>query len=475
MAKVAIIFNFGSEYRQLVSSGFTDLLRGAGHSIEVMSRHKPSDFWIQTDFADRWRVIPEFPLGRISSFIVATMEKLYARKLQGKGLKGWDYGRLSKASLKERISNGIQKSIAELAYRFEPIEIFLNGLSRQILGVNSKKTYRPFLIENPPDLLIVTVPRLFWQSLFLSQAKSLGVRTVCLYHTNKDAIVAPVLDHEFDCIGVWNAWMREVLLANNRSLDPAKVKICGCAHFDCLAGFDHRRLEHGQSQVAAIPDSTLVVLYSAADPALFKSEFRYIRLVSELIEEMSGGEGILVVRLNPMDDTDVLENLVLTRLKNVEVSRPAWYFNRKKNICVQQPDDVAIFLGLLCWASVCVGLASTVAIDCAVTGLPFINIGFELPDSDTEGRSPRSLWDADFYKTVRMSGAATLVDSPDALKQKLEEYAVNRHVLAAEQQALVSAELGGIRPGSAKINYFNIIADLLPSKQSWWQIGETAT
>lgn len=464
MAKIAIIFNFGSEYRQFVSSGFIGLLRSAGHSVEVMSRHEASEFHVYPDIFDGWIKLPEFRLDRFTAFIASAAEKLHIKKLQKTGLMGWDYGRLRSPSFKERLVSDAQEVIAAIAMHSKLLDKVLGRLNRKLLEVRGKNSFRILLKKNRPDLVIVTVPRLLWQSVFLDQTKILGIRTVCLYHTNKDAIAAPVLDHAFDRIGVWNAWMKASLLKNNPWLTPEDIRICGCGHFDCFAA--ERGLPAAGNEIGSSSGGVVTVLYTAADPALFKSEFRYVRLVSEYLKQAyPGNAATLVVRLNPMDDTGILETMVETQLRNAVVSKPAWHFNRKKNICVQQPEDVAVFSGLLNGSRVCVGLASTLAIDCAVAGLPFINIGFELPGEVGQGKSAKALWDADFYKNVRASGAAVLVESPEALKSKLLECIENRKALDAQQEQLMAIELGGIPPGESKNAYFEAISDLLIENQ----------
>jgi len=82
-----------------------------------------------------------------------------------------------------------------------------------------------------------------------------------------------------------------------------------------------------------------------------------------------------------------------------------------------------IYNSLLHYTSLCVGIPSTITIEAAISRLPVINLGFDLP-GPVPLRPMREFWGADFYQTEVMHSVALLAEDPMDLINKIKSHLV---------------------------------------------------
>jgi hypothetical protein len=182
-------------------------------------------------------------------------------------------------------------------------------------------------------------------------------------------------------------------------------------------------------------------------------EERFIEVVVEALRSLPEYVTRLVVRLNPMDDSAQIESYLRKLHPHVLVLRPDWHYVRSQNLCYQRRDDTKLLTNLLHYSSVCVNIPSTVTVECALAGLPVINLGFDLPGPQPLPGSVRAFWDVDYYANVRKSGSALLCNSPSELSALLAVCLRKRAFLQEQQHQLIHMELSNIYPPLAQQRY----------------------
>jgi hypothetical protein len=277
----------------------------------------------------------------------------------------------------------------------------------------------------------------------LAVAAAGGCRTVVTYHTWKDISAAGRLNHNFSAIGVWSETMKAELLQQNTDIDPSTIKVVGCAHFDCVGRKDLLMPEQDVRKAIGAKPSSRLILFPASAPWVVPNEERYISIIFAAVATGRLSRDIqLVVRLNPMDNTNYLEDALKNISPEILITRPDWRWDKVSNWCFQRKTDLMLYNSILEYSVACVGIPSTVTVECSVADLPVINIGYDLPGPRPLNGSIRSFWDADFYKDVRDTGAAALANTPEEMIELIATACNDRNWMHLSRQQLLRAQLG---------------------------------
>jgi len=295
-----------------------------------------------------------------------------------------------------------------------------------------------------PDVMLVNVPRAGVVPLALSKAALLGIRTVLLYHTWKDVVVASGrLNHRFDRIGVWNPLMRQRYHQQNPLLPLDRVEIIGCAHFDVVAT---PNISSDVLPALRIDPARPFILFTASAPWVVPEEERYIQLIWDAIQDGRLPRDLqIVVRTNPMDQGREIVERIKVISAEIIVAPPDWRWDKPLNWCFQRPSDVSLYNTLLRTASVNVSVPSTVTLECAIADLPVVNIGFEQAGAPPMNGSILKFWEADFYVEVRETQAAVLAQDPEALITQIVAALKDRGVGRTNRQQLIAQQLASSR------------------------------
>jgi hypothetical protein len=288
----------------------------------------------------------------------------------------------------------------------------------------------------------------------------MGINTFLIYHTSKDITANPRLNHKFTGIGVWNTQMKQNLLRLNPWVEPETIRVVGCGHFDCVGRNDWLPQETVfRKQIGASPDS-LLVLYPTSGPGIVPHEERYIELVVKAIKKVETqlGETVhMVFRINPMDSRDELASYLRKRYPEHIVLRPDWQDIRKSNWTYARKSDPVFYNALLHYSSLCVTIPSTVNVDCALSGLPVINLGIEVLGDQPLAGSIRAFWEVDFNRNVRETGAARFVTDEVQLTNTMVAYLQDKSLDVDKRKVLVMREVNSIRSGQSSELTFQLI------------------
>jgi len=444
------LFTLGSELRQFGHSGLFSRLLDLGWRVVVAAKIPDDDLKAQLD--DRVEIVA-LPLERLPFCLVhlttALLDRSHAEREHRGGKSGWQYGKVVAHNWKERALYAAQAVFGKALSFSQSAQKFLSAREAAAIRNLSSCNCEEFLRLVAPDAILLNVPRSDALLPILSAAQARQIPVVLLYHTWKDMAVLGRVNFPFTRYGVWSESMRAELLRQNSWIDPLSVRLTGCGHFQCVGRQDLLITESEFRTILGAKSNSRLVLFPASSPWMVPEEERYIRLLKNVLRDMnSGGDVQIVVRINPMDHAGRLAEVLRADAPEIIVSKPDWRWDGKRNWCFQRRSDQVLYNSLLHYAAVCIGMPSTVTVECAVADVPVINIGFDLPGPAAQPGPVRKFWEADFYEEVRQTGAAQLVEAPDDFKAAVAEALAEPGLGRESRHRLLERQLG-IAPHAA--------------------------
>ena len=444
------LFPLGSELRQFGHSGLFARLLDLGWRVVAAAKISDDDLRAQLD--PRVEIM-DLPLERLPFGLVhlttALLDRSHAERERRRGKSGWQYGKVVAHNWKERMLYAAQDVLGKALFFSPSAQQLLSAREAAAIRNLSSRKCEEFLRLVGPDVILLNVPRSDALLPLLSAAQARQIPVILLYHTWKDVVALGRVNFPFARYGVWSEPMRAELLRQNPGIDPRSVSLTGCAHFQCMGRQDLLLPEIEFRATLGTKSNSRLVVFPASAPWMVPEEERYIRLLQYTLRDLdSVGEVQIVVRLNPMDSDGRLAEVLREDAPEIIVSKPDWRWDRKRNWCFQRRSDQVLYNSLLHYASACVGMPSTVTVECAVADVPVINLGFDLPGPAAQPGSVRKFWDADFYEEVRQTGAATLAESPEHLAAAVAEALVHPEQGRQSRHQLLKRQLG-IAPHAA--------------------------
>lgn len=447
--KLLLLSPLGSEVRQFSHSGMIRSLLDRGWDVVVAAKQLDEDFVAQFDSRVKCIELPKDNIPFFLNNIIIVLDKAHGLLENKRGKSGWQYKKMVSHSIPEKIVYATQDFLAHIASKVPLSFKFFQEIENFLLKRLKTPKWDKAFDEFQPRVILMNVPKVISLIPALVAAKFHDIKTALVYHTFKDVSAGGRLNYDFDFIGVWNDLMKSELLRQNPYIKSEKVKTIGCSHFDCIGRHEWLLPEAEFRQRIGVRSGARLLLFPASAPWVVPQEERYIAHLWEAIQQPAFEEDIqLVVRLNPMDDTTSLQEALKKIAPDILVSRPDWRWDKKNNWCFQRKSDLLLYDSLLSYASVCVGIPSTVTIECAVARLPVINIGFDLPGLQALNGPLNAFWQADFYREVRESGSAALADSPETLRELLQKSLKDRYWMRRGQNLLLQQQLG-VSPGKS--------------------------
>jgi hypothetical protein len=460
MKKLLSVFILGSELRQFAHSGLFSELGNSGWEITVMAKIVDDD--IRSQLPSGIALVPFLKVKHslLAETTTKIIDKAFHHRLTHQGASSWQYGKVTPKNWRE---TWLAWFINFWAKVFSLSRVFITLASRfeqRLYQIADRSVWKDFFHQHPIDAILINVPKQTYWYPMLVTAREMGIKTFLLYHTSKDLVANPRLNHAFTGIGVWNSKMRQDLLRLNPWVDPETIQVVGCGHFDCVGRPEWLPSEaEFRSQIGTLPDSR-IILFPTSGPGIVPAEERYIDLVVQVIEKVAlivNRKLQIVFRMNPMDNRDVLSDYLKNHYPEHIVLRPDWQDNRQSNWTYARRSDPVFYNALLHYASVCVTIPSTVTLDCALSGVPVINLGIEVPGEQPLPGSLKVFWEVDFNENVRETGAARFVTSLSELENSLVDYLRDRSLDSDQREALILRELDGIRSGQSSQHSLQLI------------------
>lgn len=451
----------GHEVRQFGHSGMMTHLINRGWNIVVAARIVDEDLANQLDSRGELIHLPKEALPRKFRRLQILLDRVHQILEHNEGKKKWiDAWKEQTSTFRSKIVNIIIQLISRLISQnpkiYEKLLKYEQVLEMEEVSDKWLQIYKKWNIS----VVITNTPRSEILHPALIAAKKLQIPRLLFYHSIKDVSAKGRIIHRFNVIGAWNIWMKNELMRQNPStINPTAIHVTGCAHFDCVGRDDLLLPEDQFRKIIGAKPSSRLLFYPACVHYVVPDQGRYIWMILKAI-----GDGVLpsdlqiVIRTNPMDLSDYFDRN-FKDCERVIVQKAGWRMEPAGDWNFQRRDDMIAYNSLLHYSSLCVGIPSTVTIECAISCLPVINIGFDLANPQPP-RSMKSFWNAEFYQEVVRHGVANLGESEEDLLEKINTTLVHDKRKSRDYESFLSGFLG-ILPHFSERKYIELIDHLV--------------
>lgn len=254
----------------------------------------------------------------------------------------------------------------------------------------------------------------------IQTAANLGLKTIVIMHSWKDAYTHPRIPVPLSRLGLWSDGARRDLLTANPWFPPDRTKVIGSLHLSTFYQSENYIPREEFNQMLGLEPNRPFICYTTAAPGAVKNEQT---IIAGLVESVSEG-GLpkrpqLLLRVNPMDDTQVMSQFA--GRPGIIVHRPAWEWNRRQDWCCALASDVPVWVSTVMHAALNVSIPSTVTLEFAVFGKPVVNVCYDLPSPLPPSRSNRRFWEAPHYEESRTRGLCAAAYSEGELLAHIGE------------------------------------------------------
>lgn len=453
---ILFLFLAGPEVRQFGHSGLITKLLDDDWRVFVAARIIDEDLALQLD--KRVELIPliQESLEPKFSRLQKLLDRAFDIRESTKGKKKWTYRPQKELSAEGKIRDRLFDLLARALSHFPKLYQLFLEYEQKLEAQQPSKVWLEILNGYNVDVVIVNAPRSVILHPALIAAKKMDIERILLYHSKKDISVNGRIIHKYSTIGVWNEWMKgEIIRQNLTIVDPGTVQITGCAHFDCVGRKDILIPESEFRRKIGANQNASLLLYPASVPWVIPEEEKYIQIIVNAIHNGDLPKDLqVIIRTNPMDLTHRFEERFGEDPK-VIVQRADWRMEKDKGWNFQRYEDMVLYNSLLHYASLCVGIPSTITIEAAISRLPVINLGFDLPGPEPI-RPMEAFWKADFYKAEVKHGAAVLAENEADLLEKINATLLSNKPEHEDYQSFLS-EILGVPPHHAVEKYNELI------------------
>jgi hypothetical protein len=293
----------------------------------------------------------------------------------------------------------------------------------------SGRELEPLLRDLRPALLVTGTPGTeYLDALLLRCARRLGIANLCVVLSWDNLTSKGYMAARPDRLVVWNERMREeaVELHDYR---PGDVEVAGVAHFDIYQRPDALLSRADVCRRLGIDPARPIVLFGTVSPFLFPQNHEIAELLGRAAADgRLANHAQVVVRLHPQaagkgQYGDVRERYEALRrslpqdvaldVPQVETSGLQWSL---------PPDEMVWLASLLHESGVVVNVASTLAIDAALSRRPIIGVAFDGRQRLPYPRSIRRAYDYTHYRPIMETGGAPIAESEEELITMINRY-----------------------------------------------------
>ncbi len=389
-------------------AAFRDEFAGPKVVFEPLQPHEPG-------FVER-RIIRVLQEKYVKTMPTESMRIRVARERQlelGREVRYLDRGGIGAPKMKavRALLAGVTRLPLSLPFLFKVLDVATLGDRYAAL----------FERERPALVLTPTTGIYFGEGPLMGRADANRVPILAIdlswdHFTTKTAPLRRV-----DGLTVWNETMKRQAVEIH-GYRPQQVCVAGVPHFDIYARPEsYVSREAFLQRIGADPAKQLITL-TTIPPVLYTyHEIVTDEIVAAMRDGRFGGPTQLLVRVHPRDDIGKYERFV--GQPDVIVEKPFKETVVAEGSNVDPSRDNRLHLAnTLKHSDVIVNVASTIAIEAAISGTPVVNIGFDGYDDKPFIDSSRRFYQYTHYKPLVDIGAVRVAESPAALIDEVASY-----------------------------------------------------
>jgi hypothetical protein len=255
-----------------------------------------------------------------------------------------------------------------------------------------------------------------------------------------------VLRDGYRGVCVWNDLARREVLQSYPAYVPEQIEVVGIPQFDAYAEKPSLSYANWCDRYGLDP-AKRTLLFSTAPRVRHEQQARIVETLLEAIVEGDRlpGDIQVLVKCHPFDDPTAYDHLTARYPVAVQGQRSGPHAADTWN---PQPEEIATARDALYYCSANLNIFSTVTIEAAYFDKPIVHIAYD--PVPPVGRIPcREYYNWDHFRPVVATGAATLVESADAMIDAVRA-ALSAPQARAPQRAALVAQYIGQPVGSAR-------------------------
>lgn len=415
---VVILIPMTWSVRNVVTSGLTERLTGAGIEVTLLVRKR-------TGWEHHAKEIPGV---RTEEIILPPLRLRIRGRALLNGIISTSFEhrngtRRSKAALRRIMRrDGVVASVRRVLIdmigslcRITPVYRSLVALAARLYRLeHDLSPVRDHLQRLKPTLLYSTFCVDVREYPYIIAATHLRIPTaaaILSFDNLTSRAEIPRFDHYF----VWNERMRQDLITLAPGFRRSFIAITGTPQFDFHRRTDFRWTREETLARLGLPSGARYVLYAANARTWTPTE---PDLVAELADRMYDRSDLrdlwVLVRLHPMDTCARWENLANIKSR-IRLSSPWALPPDDEGWTYVMPDDQRLLANSVAYCEACVSMCSTMALDAAIHNRPAIGVAYaSVPDSQEE-HVYRQAYLSHHYRPLVRSGGLRLAHTPDEM------------------------------------------------------------
>lgn len=316
-----------------------------------------------------------------------------------------------------KLKSKIIYSIPSSLFRSDVMFNFLQKID-SYLNLHSNRSIVSKLKEISPAFVMSTANVVESEWPIFRVAQALGIKTyshVLSFDNLTSRGYLPI--SEFDKYFVWNSRMKEELM-EFYSVSSEKIFITGTPQFDFHNEFISR--ENTLARIGLHLHERYIV-YCANHFAISPNEPILLNHILKAFQSTEYLRNIRVVlRLHPMDDYNRWNEML--KLNPTVILSIPWKHEDSDSLFWGEPsaEDIVLFSNILRHGSVVLNIASTIAIDAAITDTPVVCIGFH-PTIEYESKFYNDVHYSKHYAAIMETKATPLINSLEGLVAEITD------------------------------------------------------
>lgn len=387
--KFAFIINYGIEYRNFFISNLSNKLL-ENHDIVVIKKDIKNNLFDMYEKNYDFKTInlekKYFKKQRLKIENIFQSVRKSRMKLKGFGVfKNYNL-KSNSLSFKDIIKGNL---LSYSFFRFMTLKYINNNYQ--------DKSIKKILLENNITDIILSGYSSTSSISFAINSLSLNLNVWTFINSWKDFYINDFLPFKSSAFFMWSDSMKSDYIVMNKHIKSDTMISTGNAIFDRFYNAKPTNNIEYYEKKYKIKKDQKILLYSMLDPDRYKKESEIISLIYKEIEKKYDNIPILLIKKNPFDSTNNVDNY-FKDFKDIVVLEHFSQRDKENDFFIQSIDGEKEWIDLLYYSDVILGAASTIALEAIMMKKPIITISFD--EKNNFSNFLFDLAEASFYKKL---------------------------------------------------------------------------